>query len=85
MLLTNATLQQLEAMNRVRSAPELDGVKTLIEQYLNDTLSALVKADDNVTVYRLQGRVAALQDFLDSVEQSADTLSRRRNSGRPSR
>jgi len=86
MLLGNATIQQLEAMNRLRATPELEGVKTLLQSYLDDTLSALVKADDSLTVHRLQGRVAMIQDFLESIDQAPETLNRvRSNSGRPSR
>lgn len=78
MLLGNATHQQLEAMNRLRAAPELEGVKTLLQSQLNDTMSALVKADDQVTVYRLQGRVAMIQDFLESMEKVPDVMNRKR-------
>ena len=82
MLLGNANTQQVEAMNRLRAAPELEGVKTLMQAYLDDTLSALARADDQVTVYRLQGRVAMVQDFLESMEQAPKTLEKMRsNSG----
>jgi hypothetical protein len=78
MLLGKATNQQLEAMNRLRAAPELEGVKTLLQSQLNDTMSALVKADDQVTVYRLQGRVAMIQDFLESLEKVPEVMNRKR-------
>lgn len=85
MLLGNATAKQLEAMNRLRSS-EMAGVRELLAHYLDDTIAALVRADDQVTVYRLQGRAAVLEDFIESIDQAPETLSRRQNrSGRPSR
>jgi hypothetical protein len=80
MILKNATRQETEALSRLRSN-EHEAILTLIKALEVEALGRLAKADDVVAIYRLQGRVAFLQDFLQAVETAPEQLRRMMESG----
>ena len=78
--------QHLEVLQRCRSA-EFAPVVEVFRLIHSQTLSALTKADDATALYRLQGRAAAIDDFLQTLEKAPDLLRRahEHGSGRPVR
>jgi hypothetical protein len=83
MILKNATRQELEVLNRLRHA-EFSPLLDMLRTSERETAGRLAKADDVPQIYRLQGSVATLQDFLRAVEQAPEQLHRMTSgSGRP--
>lgn len=78
--------QHLEVLQRCRSA-EFAPVVEVFRLIHTQTLSALTKADDATALYRLQGRAAVIDDFLQTLEKAPDLLRRAREhgTGRPVR
>ena len=68
--------QQLMALARCKS-PENKALIDLFETALQDVLEALVVADDQTTINRLQGKASVLKEFLIAVEESQGVLERR--------
>ena len=68
--------QQLMALARCKS-PENKALVELFEIVLRDVLEALVVADDQTTINRLQGKASVLKEFLIAVEESQGVLERR--------
>jgi hypothetical protein len=68
--------QQLMALARCKS-PENKALVELFEMVLRDVLEALVVADDQTTINRLQGKASVLKEFLIAVEESQGVLERR--------
>jgi hypothetical protein len=56
----------------------MSGLILLFKKLETETLHSLAKADDSARIYRLQGRVEALSDFLEAVEKAASVLERTR-------
>ncbi|MEA3639961.1 MAG: hypothetical protein VBE63_08455 [Lamprobacter sp.] len=71
---------QLTALTRLR-LPEMEGVIELLKAEMSDAYAALTKADDQVQIYRLQGKITTLGAFIELVETSSERLSR--HNGRP--
>ena len=67
--------QQLMALARCKS-PENKALIDLFETALQDVLEALVVADDQTTINRLQGKASVLEEFLIAVEESQGVLER---------
>lgn len=82
----NLEPQHLETLQRCRSAEFADVVE-VFRHIHTQTLAALAKADDATALYRLQGRAAAIDDFLQTLERAPDLLrrARERGTGRPLR
>ena len=57
--------------------PENKALVELFEMVLRDVLEALVVADDQTTINRLQGKASVLKEFLIAVEESQGVLERR--------
>jgi len=70
MLLQSATKQQAEALRRLL-LPELRPLLELLESELDKSQAQLVKADETLRIYRLQGRVQFIADFLQSVQKAS--------------
>ena len=68
--------QQLMALARCKT-PENKALVELFEMVLRDVLEALVVADDQTTINRLQGKASVLKEFLIAVEESQGVLERR--------
>lgn len=68
--------QQLMALARCKS-PENKALIELFETALGDVIEALVVADDQTTINRLQGKASVLKEFLIAVEESQGVLERR--------
>lgn len=81
MFFKNATTQQLEALTRCR-LPELKPFVELLRESQTATEAALVKADDPMAIYRLQGRVSVLKEVISAIEKSPETLARKRSAQR---
>lgn len=69
MLLQSASKQQAEALRRLRSS-DMKPLLELLDSELAKSRAQLVKADETMRVYRLQGRVTMLEDILQSVEKA---------------
>jgi hypothetical protein len=83
MMFDNATRQELEVLNRLRHA-EFTPLLDMLHTAERETAGRLAKADDPHKIYRLQGAVATLQDFIRAVEQAPEQLHRMTSgSGRP--
>lgn len=67
--------QQLMALARCKS-PENKALIDLFELALQDVLEALVVADNQTAVARLQGKASILKEFLTAVEESQGVLER---------
>lgn len=67
--------QQLTALNACKF-PENQALLDLFEAKLEEVKNSLVTADDQVMVYRLQGKASVLREFLEAVEQSRGVLER---------
>lgn len=65
--------QQIQALMRCK-LPENEMLLKLFALALEETKSALIRADDPVRIHRLQGRAEALSDFLEAVEKSPEIL-----------
>jgi len=63
------------ALVRCKS-PENKALIELFEMALRDILEALVVADDQTTINRLQGKASVLKEFLLAVEESQRVLER---------
>ena len=73
MFLQSATKQQAQAFNRL-SIAEMKPLLECIQSELDAARAQLAKADDLPRIYRLQGRVAVLEDFLQAVEKAPSIL-----------
>lgn len=67
--------QQLTALSRCR-LPENQALLELFEAKLDEVRDSLITADDQILVYRLQGKAAVLKEFLEAVEKSQEVLGR---------
>jgi hypothetical protein len=67
--------QQLTALSKCK-LPENQALLDLFEAKLDEVKNSLVTADDQVMVYRLQGKASVLREFLEAVEQSRGVLER---------
>ena len=67
--------QELQALVNCRTQ-ESQALLKLFQKLIDDTMFALVKADDPVRIHRLQGRAEALKDFLEAVEKAPSVLER---------
>ena len=73
MSFSEANSTQVAALTRLR-LPEFAPVLEMFSQERERALSALSKADDATRLYRLQGRVQALSEFIDTVESASAKL-----------
>jgi hypothetical protein len=67
--------QQLTALSRCR-LPENQALLDLFEAKLNEVKDSLLVANDQVTMYRLQGKASVLKEFLEAVKESQEVLGR---------
>lgn len=67
--------QELQALVNCRN-PDSKALLKLFQKLIDDTMLALVKADELVRVHRLQGRAEVLKDFLEAVEKAPSVLER---------
>jgi hypothetical protein len=67
--------QQVRALMRLREDAN-DMLIGLFGDEVEKALQKLVKADDMVTIHRLQGRVEAFEDLLRAVEESPKVANR---------
>jgi hypothetical protein len=67
--------QHMQALMRCKQ-PESTVLLDLFKVKLEEVKAALVKADDQVQMYRLQGQAIALSDFLEAVEKSSEVFDR---------
>ena len=56
--------------------PENKALVELFEMVLRDVREALVVADDQTTINRVQGKASVLKEFLIAVEESQGVLER---------
>ena len=80
MLITKPSRQQLEALNRCRGT-DFAGVMGLFHDIQTQTLAAMVKADQPMTLYRLQGRAMFIEEFLKGVDSAPEMLRRSMETG----
>ena len=73
MLTQNLTKQQLAALNRLR-AVEFKPLLDLLAAERDSRINFLLKADDQVTIHRLQGYIHALRDMADAINESHERL-----------
>lgn len=71
------TSQHVHALARC-SATDMAQLRDLFETTMQETLVALAKAEEPHRIYRLQGRVEAMKDFMEAVEQANSILERTR-------
>lgn len=67
--------KHVQALSKCRM-PENEALLSLFKLKLEETKSALIEAEDQVRIHRLQGRAELLRDFLEAVEQSSSVLER---------
>jgi hypothetical protein len=67
--------QHMQALMRCKQ-PENTVLLELFRAKLEEVKASLVKADDQVQMYRLQGQAIALSDFLEAVEKSQEVFDR---------
>lgn len=78
LFLSNQTeRKEVEALHKC-TLHELSGLITLFKKLETENLHSLAKADESARIYRLQGRVEVLTDFLEAVEKAASVLERTR-------
>lgn len=65
--------QQIQALMRCK-LPESEALLKLFQHVLEETKTALIRADDPVRIHRLQGRAEVLADFIEAVEKSSDII-----------
>ncbi len=65
-------IQALAQCKRPENAPLLK----LIAEALDSTKTALVTADDQLRIHRLQGRAEVLRDFLEAVDYAFENHQR---------
>jgi hypothetical protein len=67
-----ADAQTVAAIQRLK-APEMRALLVFIQNQMQETLSAMIAADEN-TFRRLQGRAGYIKELLDAVEKSASVM-----------
>ena len=67
--------QQVRALLRLREVGD-NKFETFLREEMERGTQKLVKADDMVTIHRLQGRVEAFEDLLRAIEESAKVANR---------
>lgn len=67
--------QQIQALMRCK-LPDSEALLALFRVRLEETKTALIAAEDQVRIHRLQGRAEVLADFLEAVEKSPEVFDR---------
>ena len=74
-LFNSATPQQIQALARCGS-PEMAPLRDLLLDVAARISDQLAKADAPMMVYRYQGELLAINELLQAVKKSPETLSR---------
>lgn len=68
--------QHVQALLRLKEAGPNNPFLSFLEAEIEDAAARLMKADDMVTIHRLQGRAEALKDLLAAIEESHKVVRR---------
>jgi flagellar hook-basal body complex protein FliE len=65
--------QHLQALRRCKEDQQF---VELLNQKLDELYKSITTADEQVTIYRTQGKISVLKDLLDAAEKSREVLER---------
>jgi flagellar hook-basal body complex protein FliE len=65
--------QHLQALRRCKEDQQF---VELLNQKLDELYKSITTADEQVTIYRIQGKISVLKDLLDAAEKSREVLER---------
>ena len=68
--------QHIQSLLKIKEAGSANPFLAFLEGEIKDAAARLVKADDTVTIHRLQGRAEAFQDLLNAIEESHKVVKR---------
>ncbi len=68
--------QHVQALLRLKEAGSNNQFLSFLEEEIKDAAARLIKADDTVTIHRLQGRAEAFKDLLTAIEESHKVVRR---------
>lgn len=71
-----ADAQHIQSLLKIKEAGSANPFLAFLEGEIKDAAARLIKADDTVTIHRLQGRAEAFQDLLDAIEESPKVVKR---------
>jgi hypothetical protein len=69
-----ADRQHLQALTRCKNDANLVG---LIKLKIEELKDSLVAAENEVLIYRLQGKISVLKDFLEAINKSQEIVERK--------
>lgn len=80
-MLKHPDATQLRALLSAQSSGTWEGIDQLLESELAAIMERLVGCRDDVDLYRLQGRAAALRDLRATARSARETLDKVERSG----
>jgi len=69
-------VKHVQALLKIKEAGSANPFIAFLEGEIQDAAARLIKADDTVTIHRLQGRAEAFQDLLAAIEESHKVVKR---------